>query len=217
MSTQLVHCEGENIVNYIITCKWICSYDLTPGIKLETRKQLSDIELGMNQASILQGPFFLLDALHSQWLSLCRCHKSQATWYHPNGILCTHGRILIDTWIESRYIHNIAHNVPNMNKVWGLPSSITHLNRTPIFEWYVVLCGSKKGYHKDTCLLKDWIACSNYNTQSRSNSQLYLKGLYNHLMSTRIFTLIMNKMFVWDPKREWGKQLWPQVGLANHL
>ena len=31
------------------------------------------------------------------------------------------------------------------------PNLITHLNRTPIFEWHVVRCGSKNGHPKDMC------------------------------------------------------------------
>ena len=32
------------------------------------------------------------------------------------------------------------------------PYSVTFLIETPIFEWYVVWCGSKNGYRKDMCL-----------------------------------------------------------------
>ena len=30
--------------------------------------------------------------------------------------------------------------------------SVTFLNRTPIFEWCVIVCSSKKGYQNDMCL-----------------------------------------------------------------
>ena len=33
-----------------------------------------------------------------------------------------------------------------------MPNSITSLNRTPIFEWYVVRCEFKNGYQKDMSL-----------------------------------------------------------------
>ena len=33
-----------------------------------------------------------------------------------------------------------------------MPNPTTSLNRTPTFGWYVVRCGSKNGYQKDTCL-----------------------------------------------------------------
>jgi hypothetical protein len=34
----------------------------------------------------------------------------------------------------------------------GVPNSVTYLNRTPIFDCYVVWCSSKNIYMKDTCL-----------------------------------------------------------------
>ena len=45
-----------------------------------------------------------------------------------------------------------------------------------------------------------------------------IKGAYDHLLSMKVFTLRMNKVFVraWkiDPKKT---RLWPQFGFANHL
>ena len=32
-----------------------------------------------------------------------------------------------------------------------MPSSVTYLNRTPIFKWCVVRSGSKNGHQKGTC------------------------------------------------------------------
>ena len=32
-----------------------------------------------------------------------------------------------------------------------MPNSVTHLNRTIEFEWYVVRCGFKNGCQKDMC------------------------------------------------------------------
>ena len=32
----------------------------------------------------------------------------------------------------------------------GMPNSVTSLNKTPRFERYVVWCGSKNGYQKDS-------------------------------------------------------------------
>ena len=34
----------------------------------------------------------------------------------------------------------------------NVPNLVTCLNKTPLFEWYMVRCGSKNGYQKDTCL-----------------------------------------------------------------
>lgn len=37
---------------------------------------------------------------------------------------------------------------------------ITHLNRTPIFQWHVVRCGSNYGYKKRHVCKQDWTTCS---------------------------------------------------------
>ena len=43
------------------------------------------------------------------------------------------------------------------------------------------------------------------------------RGLCDHLMSTTIFTSIINHIFIWAPKFIWGKWFWTWFGLANHL
>ena len=42
--------------------------------------------------------------------------------------------------------------------------------------------------------------CSKYDNRSRLNSQHNWRDLYDHLTSTRIFTLRINKIFIWAPK-----------------
>ena len=73
---------------------------------------------------------------------------------------------------------------------------ITYRNRTPIFEWYVVRCGSKNNYQKKHVYERNWTARSTYDNHSRFNSQHNLGGTYEHLMSMGIFTFIMNKNFI---------------------
>ena len=43
----------------------------------------------------------------------------------------------------------------------NVPSLITYLKQTPIFEWCVVRCGSKNGHQKGICF-KDWTTCSKF-------------------------------------------------------
>ena len=62
---------------------------------------------------------------------------------------------------------------------------------TPIYEWYVVRSGSKNGHQTDMC--------SKYAKHSRSNSQHDWGELYDHLMSTKILTLIMKCKLKWAP------------------
>ena len=59
-----------------------------------------------------------------------------------------------------------------MDKV-DMPNSVSSLNQTPIFEW----CGSKNRYQKNTCFVKDWIACSNMMTNLDSIVNI-IEGTY---------------------------------------
>jgi hypothetical protein len=38
-----------------------------------------------------------------------------------------------------------------------MPNLITYLNYTPIFEWYIVKCGSNNGYRTNMCWIIIWI------------------------------------------------------------
>ena len=60
----------------------------------------------------------------------------------------------IPTWlVENFQLARILHYAwVNHNGKVGNPNSITILNQKPILEWYVVRCGSNKGYQKDMWL-----------------------------------------------------------------
>jgi hypothetical protein len=70
-----------------------------------------------------------------------------------------------------------------------------------VFEWYVVSHGSKNGYQKERKknLFKTyWIAG---HTQSMITILILVVnviggGAYDHLMSTRMFTLVMTEVFI---------------------
>jgi hypothetical protein len=49
------------------------------------------------------------------------------------------------------------------------PCSVNSLIRTLIFEWYVVWCGSKNKFHKDTSSIKIGLVAQNMVTHSRMN------------------------------------------------
>ena len=72
-----------------------------------------------------------------------------------------------------------------------MPNLVTYRNQTPIFKWYVVSCGSKNEHPK-----RDWTMCSKQVNHSKLNNQHNWGNLYDHLMSTRIFTLVMNEIFI---------------------
>ena len=87
-----------------------------------------------------------------------------------------------------------THDVP---KVVDVLNSVTSLNRTPMFEWYVVWYGSKNGYQK-TCVLKrlDCVLEKIYDIYFMLSTPHNGGNLYDLLINTRIFTLIMNEMFI---------------------
>ena len=79
------------------------------------------------------------------------------------------------------------------------PVMVTFPNWTAMFEWCVVSCGCKNALKKDLCWREIGLCAENVN-HSRLNSQDNWGDLYDYLMSTRIFTLTMSKIFIWAPK-----------------
>lgn len=67
--------------------------------------------------------------------------------------------------------------------------------QTPTLEWYVVRCEFRNG-HQEKIGQRDWTTCSKYAIYSRLNSQLDWEDLSDHLMSRRIFSFIMSKIFI---------------------
>ena len=116
-------------------------------------------------------------------------------------------------------IYWTSHNlVLNKGSRWikeAMPNSVTYLNWPPKFVWYVVWYVQQQ-IPKIHVLRRHWTACSEYENHPRFNSQYNWGDLYNHSMSTIIFTLMMNKIFLWILKstRKW---LRPQFGFANHV
>ena len=82
----------------------------------------------------------------------------------------------------------------------------------------MVWCGSKTK-HKDLCLKEIELRAQNiyiYENHSRLKSQHNFDELYDHSMSMRIFTLIMNKKLIRTPKLR-GKVATTQCGIVNDL
>jgi len=75
-----------------------------------------------------------------------------------------------------------------------VPNSVTCLIRTSIFECYVVWYGFKSGYRKD------WTVAQENDNHLRLDSQHNWADLYDHLMSTEVFTLIAYRTFIRAPK-----------------
>ena len=74
--------------------------------------------------------------------------------------------------------------------------SVPSLDWTPIFEWYVVRCGSKNIYQKDTCLKEIRLLAQNIITILGSIANIIGGDLYDHLTNTRILTLVIDKILI---------------------
>ena len=77
-----------------------------------------------------------------------------------------------------------------------VPNLITYLTCTPIFEWYLVWCGYKNEYKKDMCLKEIGLHAQNMITIVSLTINMIGGDLYDHLLSTKIFTLIINKIII---------------------
>ena len=75
-----------------------------------------------------------------------------------------------------------------------VPNLVTYLNQTPIFEWYVVRCISINRYENDMCVKDSGLCAQNLRTFLGSIVNRIM-DMYDHLMSTKIFTLLMIKIF----------------------
>jgi len=73
-----------------------------------------------------------------------------------------------------------------------------------LWMWCIVRCGSKNR-HKARIM---WTTCSKFVNHSRLNSEHYLLiylfwggvDIYDHLMNSRVFTSVMNEIFIWAPE-----------------
>ena len=61
-----------------------------------------------------------------------------------------------------------------------------------------------------------WTTCSKCDDRFRLDTQHNQEDLYDHLMNTSNFTLIVNKIFICALKIT-RKGLYPQFGFTNHL
>ena len=80
------------------------------------------------------------------------------------------------------------------------PNSVTYLNQTPLFEWYMVRCDFKNNNITYMCLKEIGLYAipnSTINVIGGRGGGLYI---YNHSKSTRFFALRMNDIFTRAPK-----------------
>lgn len=66
-----------------------------------------------------------------------------------------------------------------------------------MFEWYVLICGSKIGYQKDMCMTKIGLRPQNMTTIPKwGGGKGGRERLYDRLINMRIFSMVMNNMFI---------------------
>ena len=75
--------------------------------------------------------------------------------------------------------------------------------------------GYKNGYQKDMCE-RDWTMCSKHGNHFTFNMQYNRGNLYDHLMSTRIFTLVIRYSYELH-NCLLGKWVWPRYGFVNYF
>ena len=95
------------------------------------------------------------------------------------------------------------------------PKSNTTIIWTPVLECCVFRCRSKNWHQKDMCLKEVGLHAQSMLIILGSIVNMIRGDLYDRLLSTRITTLITNKIFIWA-LQIWGKWLQAQFGFANH-
>ena len=73
---------------------------------------------------------------------------------------------------------------------------VTFLYLTSAFKWYVIRFDYKNGYQIDIRLKEIGVRAENMITTLGSIGSIIGEHLYDHLMSTRTFNLIMSKTFI---------------------
>ena len=80
-----------------------------------------------------------------------------------------------------------------MHKVDVPKANIVAIFWLPIFEWNAVRRGFKNRHQNDMCLKEIGLHDESMINHSRLNNQHDWENLYDHLMSKKIFTFILNR------------------------
>ena len=75
--------------------------------------------------------------------------------------------------LKCRCLINIGNRIRHLYPKIDVVNLVNYLNRTPIFEWYVVMCGPKNKYQTCVMCLKEieQQACSKCDMRSKFDSQ----------------------------------------------
>ena len=147
---------------------------------------------------------FFEDYMHFQFSTMTRARQLK----HAVSLLTILYRLR-----NSHYTNNLVericerlitwNNIIAYNNTKGCIIPDTAIIWTPIFEWYVVRCGSKKGHQEVMCLKEIGLRSIVKVIHSKIN---IIRGPVWPLNEHEIFTLTMNKIF-----------LQGRYGIANHL
>jgi hypothetical protein len=96
-----------------------------------------------------------------------------------------------------------------------MPHSFTYFIYLASYGVNLVWCGSKNGYQKGMCLKEIGLCVQKMITIVSSLVNTIERDLYDHLMGTKIFALMMNEIFIQILKIM--KWLWTQLYIVNCL
>ena len=143
----------------------------------------------------------------------------------PNILTCGNGRVhmYVMTLLDKFAI--LAHSCELvMHKVDVPNANIVAIFWLPIFEWNAVRRGFKNRHQNDMCLKEIGLYDESILNHSRLNNQHDWENLYDHLMSKKIFTFILN---CWDfhmrsksyEPNDYGHGLATEIGdcLLDHI
>ena len=84
-----------------------------------------------------------------------------------------------------------------VNTIVGHTIELRQMCLIPTQQWYIVRCGSMNRHQKDICLNENGLHAQDMrvilgHSQHDSDGPI----VYDHLMNTKIFTLMMKKIFI---------------------
>jgi hypothetical protein len=104
------------------------------------------------------GPFQKYPKVEHPFLESCKQRSITAIWSNLTSSACTSSFWKSPSILPSRVQFQDSRHLSADYKV-DVPKSNTTIICTPIFEWYVVRCGSKNNYQKDM-FHRHWTMCS---------------------------------------------------------
>ena len=128
----------------------------------------------------------------------------------------------IDCWIFIPLAWTASLEPPLRWPKVDMPNSVTSFKREPHIRVVCCQCGYENGDQKDMCWKESGICAKIMIAILGSTINIILfwgvgGTLYDHLMSTKIFIWITNKIFISISSKSYGESgFWPPFRFANH-